>query len=82
MNETISFKDLIAEYTTIKQGVPSYRLGQHFINTCIKESSSDFYCKLWNEEDDVAAIDAICDIADQYCWYLSKLPKIPTYISS
>lgn len=76
MIETTSLAELVYEYQVIKQKVPSYRLGQHFINTCIKESSSDFYCKLWNEEDEVEALKIIGDVAADYCWFLWKLPKI------
>lgn len=67
--KTITLPELIAEYNEIQNKVPSYRLGQHFINRCIKIESDSLLDGLWDEENFTSAKSRIIDVCAAYHWY-------------
>lgn len=72
-----TYQDFIISWKQINDRVPSYRLGQHFINLFIKDCS-DFTCSevckgLWNKTGD-EAFKQIKDIINVYQWDLNDLP--------
>ncbi len=64
---------LISQFHLIEEDIPSMRLGQHFINLCIEDSSTPIMQELWNAKE-VRALDIISDIMDQYQWRANFLP--------
>ena len=64
---------LISQFHMIEEDIPSYRLGQHFINLCIEDSSSALMQELWNAKED-RALDIISEIMDNYQWKANFLP--------
>lgn len=73
---TYAIMDFHKEYEDIIKIVPTYRLGQHFINKFIKQSSSEEMCDLWNEWDSPTANLHIYEIIERYNWDLNDLPVI------
>ena len=73
---TYTIDDFTKEYFQIRKGCPSYRLGQHFINMFIVESSTDFMCKLWNEEITDLAQFMINDFIEENQWDYNDLPLL------
>ena len=54
----------------------TYRLGQHFINLFIKDSSSAEMQCLWNQSDIESAKFAICVFIDDMQWDWEDLPLL------
>lgn len=75
MLQTISWTDFYQSFITIKDSVPSYRLGQHFINTFIKDETDPDLDGLWDKTDSVAA-EHCFEIIKKYQWDVQKLPII------
>lgn len=67
--KTITLDELIAEFNEIQKKVPTYRLGQHFINRCIVDESDPRLDHLWEEENFQYAKDHIIEICGAYHWY-------------
>ncbi|AGH32154.1 hypothetical protein VPHG_00087 [Vibrio phage 11895-B1] len=53
---------------------PHYRLGQHFINLCVKDPSTPEMCRLWNEKSIDKARLSIYHLIRQYNWCMDDLP--------
>ena len=64
---------LISQFHMLEEDIPSARLGQHFINLCIEDSSPTIMQELWNAKE-VRALEIISDIMDQYQWKANFLP--------
>ena len=71
----MTLTDLYTTYYTIKETNPSYRLGQHFINLCIKDESDPLLNGLW-EKDGVEAEEIILKVIDTYQWDCYNLPVV------
>lgn len=69
-----TLQDLITEFHEIKKEVTSYRLGQHFINELIKDSSSDEMCRLWYVKDYNTALSLVYEVVNKYEWDITDLP--------
>lgn len=72
----ISLAGLYHEWQLKNEKVASYRLGQHFINRCICDSSPRRFQVLWNIEDPVLALGAIQSICQEYQWDVTNMPTI------
>ncbi|CAL9989164.1 hypothetical protein VPHD418_0077 [Vibrio phage D418] len=64
---------LISQFHMMEEAIPSARLGQHFINLCIEDSSTPIMQELWNAKE-VRALEIISDIMEQYQWKANFLP--------
>lgn len=65
------------EFEDIQSRNPTYRLGQHFINRFIVDSSSEDMQKLWNERDQQVSMLRINKIVREYNWAWHYLPELP-----
>lgn len=74
----MTFSDFIKEYETIRTTNHTYRLGQHFINRFIVDSSSPDMQKLWNERDQKMSMFFIGKIVCDYDWDEGNLHELPT----
>lgn len=78
--ESTSLKELIIQYKVIESAAPDYRLGQHFINQCIKKEDNSFdYHLLWKEKDETRAQEQILLIINKLQWDVDKLPLCVTF---
>ena len=75
----MTFDQFIQEYYSLisdpKVG-HTYRLGQHFINLFIKDSSSPRFQKLWNERNFKLAKFEICEYINEVQWNYEDLPLL------
>ena len=71
-----TINDFTKEYCNIKESVASYRIGQHFINKFIKDSSSYEMQKLWNEFGWEKAMVQIHKIVQDNQWDYNDLPLL------
>lgn len=69
-----TLQDLITEFHNIQKDVPTYRLGQHFINEFIKDSSTQEMCSLWEEREYGIALGKIYELIGKYQWDVDDLP--------
>ena len=74
----MTFADFIKEYETIRTTNHTYRLGQHFINRFIVDSSSPEMQKLWNAKCTQVSMCIIYKILSEYNWSWQDLPELPT----
>ena len=70
----MTFDDFLMDYQDKHQQCESYRLGQHFINLFIKDSSSLRFQKLWNESNFKLAKFEICEFINEVQWDYEDLP--------
>ena len=70
----MTFDEFLLDYQDKHQQCESYRLGQHFINLFIKDSSSLRFQKLWNEWDFELAKFEICEYINEVQWDYEDLP--------
>ncbi|AUR86393.1 hypothetical protein NVP1084O_186 [Vibrio phage 1.084.O._10N.261.49.F5] len=70
-----TWQDFYKGFIEIKEKVPSYRLGQHFMNLFIEDDyQSDMMFKgLWDKTGD-AAMTQIMEIINVYQWDTQDLP--------
>lgn len=54
----------------------TYRFGQHFINSFIKDSSTPRFQKLWNERNFKLAKFEICEYINEVHWDYNDLPLL------
>lgn len=73
---TYTIEDFTKDYYKQRKVCDTYRLGQHFINLFIVESSTDFMCKLWNEEIIDFAKVMINDFIEENHWDYNDLPLL------
>lgn len=72
--KTQSLSDFYKEFYAIKKNVPSYRLGQHFINKFVKDEHSDSLFKgLWNMRGESVVKSRIHIILETYQWDVDNL---------
>ena len=64
---------MINQYHLIKDDIESIRLGQHFINLCIEDSSTPLMQELW-EAKETRALEIIWEVMEQYHWKENFLP--------
>lgn len=76
MTKTITLHEFDKSFQKIHASNHDYRIGQHFINLFIKDSSSDEMCRLWNEKDQDKAGEMIVEIIQRYQWDFRKLPVL------
>lgn len=75
--QTLSWKQFYRNYLELSNKVPSYRLGQHFIIMFIKDENADEELSgLWNQTNQVLAINQCLKVIDKYQWDMDKLPII------
>lgn len=74
-SDTIPWDEFYSTYRELRNEVPSYRLGQHFVNLFIKDRSSDAYNKLWNLPE-AGAMRVILRTIEDFQWDLGKLPLV------
>ncbi|QKN88431.1 hypothetical protein vBValSX1_38 [Vibrio phage vB_ValS_X1] len=72
--KTISIHALILEYSGVSEKEPSYRLGQHFINRCVRDDKDPLLAGLWEETDPEMASIQILKVCDAWQWDLRNLP--------
>ena len=74
---TITYQDFYKSFWSIRENVPSYRLGQHFVNMFVKDSNTrdKLFEGLYNKTGD-EAMTQICKIIEAYQWDLQKLPVV------
>lgn len=72
---TISWVDFYKTFISIKETVPSYRLGQHFINMFIKDESDEVVQGLWKKSGD-AAFFQCQEVINKYQWDVQALPVV------
>jgi hypothetical protein len=71
----MSLTQLLSSYDEIKLAVPSYRLGQHIVNTMnLNTSVIDMPVDLFYIKDDKRAYEVFLVMCEQYCWDVSDLP--------
>ena len=71
----MTLTQLLSSYYEIKLTVPSYRLGQHIVNTMnLNTSVLEMQVDLFYIEDDKLAYEVFSGMCDQYCWDVSTLP--------
>lgn len=71
----MTLTQLLSSYDEIKVTVPSYRLGQHIVNTMKLDTSVlDMPVDLFYIEDDKRAYEVFLVMCEQYCWDASALP--------
>ena len=76
-NSTMTWKQFYKSYLELSNKVPSYRLGQHFINVFIKDESVDSeLAVLWSESNQVLAINQCLRLIEQYQWDMEALPIV------
>ncbi len=73
----MTYQQFLYEYFLICEEVPSYRLGQHFINCFIKDSSTPTLQRLWNESNYQVTSGMITVLIDVYQWDWNDLPTLP-----
>ena len=64
------------EFTAINKETPSYRVGQHFCNLFIKDSSTEEMCKLYNEENIKEGWVLIDNLINSWDWDYLDLPLL------
>lgn len=72
----MTFEQFLQHYQERKDTCYSYRLGQHFINLFIKDSSSPRMQNLWNESNFKLAKFEICEYINEVQWDYSDLPLL------
>lgn len=75
-DEKYTIASFNVDYLKIFNEVPTYRLGQHFIDQFIKDSTSKEMCLLWEEKDTTKAYEKIYEIINRYDWDFFDLPVI------
>ena len=70
----MTFDEFLLDYRDKHEQCESYRLGQHFINLFIKDSSSLRFQKLWNERNFKLAKFDICEYINEVHWDCEDLP--------
>ena len=71
-SDTITWNEFYTSYMGYRKLVPSYRLGQHFVNLFIKDRSSDLANKLWNLPE-AGAMHVTLRTIEDLQWDLDKL---------
>ncbi len=69
---TITMAEFETEYFRLAGIHPSYRYGQHFLNTFVQDSSP--YPQLWNEKDVDIAREIVYSFIADWNWDLTSLP--------
>ena len=75
----MTYQQFLADYYTLISDPnigKTYRLGQHFINLFIKDSSSHRMQCLWNETRIKIAEFGICDYIEEMQWDYEDLPLL------
>lgn len=72
----MTFEQFLQQYREELKVCPSYRLGQHFINLFIKDSSSRRMQLLWNESNFKLAKFEICEYINEMQWDYNDLPLL------
>ena len=79
MEKTITWSEFYESFIVLKESVPSYRLGQHFMNMFIMDRSEltcDEVCKgLWGKTGDEAVLQCY-QVINKYQWSTQKLPLL------
>lgn len=71
----MTLTQLLSSYDKIKLTIPSYRLGQHIVNTMkLNTSVLDMPVDLFYIEDDKRAYEVFLNMCEQYCWDVLDLP--------
>lgn len=71
----MTLTQLLSSYDEIKQSVPTYRLGQHIVNSLnLNTLVLDMPVDLFYIEDDQRAYEVFLNMCEQYCWDVSDLP--------
>jgi len=73
---TCTYDEFIVAYHNIKATNPSYRLGQHFINCFIKDSTTPNMQKLWNNKSQSDCVTSIMLIMQDYKWDYRSMPLL------
>lgn len=73
--QTISWVDFYKSFLSIKETVPSYRLGQHFVVLFIKDESSEVVQGLWDKTGDAAFLQCQ-EVINEYQWDVQALPLV------
>lgn len=71
----MTYVDFLQDYFDKRKQCEDYRLGQHFINLFIKDSSTPRMCTLWEEKDVLKAEKQIHEIIKILQWDYDDLPK-------
>ena len=71
----MTYVDFLQDYFDKRKKCEDYRLGQHFINLFIKDSSTPRMCTLWEEKDVLKAEKQIHEIINILQWDYDDLPK-------
>ena len=69
---TITIAEFETDYFRLAGIHPSYRYGQHFLNTFVKDDSP--YPQLWNEKDVAIARKEVYTLLADWNWDLTSLP--------
>ena len=69
----MTYTQFYRNFLNLKVEVPSYRLGQYFINLFIKDETDPVLKGLWNKTDREAA-EQIHKVIDKYQWNVMDLP--------
>ncbi len=72
----MTYEDFLISYFKRLEQWEDYRLGQHFCNLFIKDSSTPTMCRLWEERDFQKATGMILVLIDIYQWDYNDLPVI------
>lgn len=72
----MTYNEFLQSYQDRKKVEPTYRIGQHFINTFIVDSSSEYFQGLWNERQEKVAKYEICEYINKMQWDWNNLPVI------
>jgi hypothetical protein len=71
----MTLQQLLSSYDEIKLTVPSYRLGQHIVNSLGLRTQHTKLCPdLFYIEDDKKSYDVFLAMCEEYCWDESDLP--------
>ena len=69
----MTYAQFYRNFLNLKVNVPSYRLGQYFINLFIKDETDAVLKGLWDKTDTEAS-EQIKTVLDKYQWDVMDLP--------
>lgn len=68
---------MITQAHLIQEDIPSYRIGQHFINLMgIDDSEDPQLQRLWNSTNEKEVMEIIHDLMDRYQWKSNFMPTV------
>lgn len=70
----MTLQEFEQEYFNLRKETPSYRYGQHFMNSFGFLALGEEAASLWNEKDIDKAREVVLQIIERYQWCVNDLP--------